>query len=157
MNIIGAKLAVALYPFSTFVLREALVCQTIGTHKARAMKKYEERGWTMHDLPPFVAMANAAYRKTDFKGCSRYVGDKLCWMIKLPPIPVASDPQDELPHLENLFANSWTLYYTHHVAKMRFKFYSEPKLRFAYVVAPGQLELFRNECDRILVYTPRER
>ncbi|TFK69380.1 hypothetical protein BDN72DRAFT_945701 [Pluteus cervinus] len=87
MNIITHREAISFYPDATFERREALISHNELAPKSRNLfDKYQKRGWTILD---YLTTAQRWDRKSDFYCASkpariRCVGDKRCWIIRLP-------------------------------------------------------------------------
>ena len=148
MNIIGARLAVALYPYNTFVERETMVCHTTGTHRDDALRKYQDRGFRVRNRISAYQLGNPSF-KSDFKWRTRYIGDRLCWTMVLPP--VLDTQGHEVAHQEHLHANSWALTYFGSLEKPRIDYAVSNrnllKTRFSYVIAPRHKMTFKRICS----------
>lgn len=138
MQVISAQHAISLYPFATFSQRRSLVLKTKGNDQTTAIQKYKDRGWTICKQADVLLEAANTSRWTDFRGCLRRVGDRLCWNIPLPDvrtppdyIPLASDP---------VHGNSWGLrHYNSTESKIAMEtlldFETESRFQFQYVIA----------------------
>ncbi|KAJ7311551.1 hypothetical protein DFH08DRAFT_718193, partial [Mycena albidolilacea] len=80
MNIITHDTAYSLYPWSTFVTKQALVVETVGAGQEAGGRKYAGRGWKMIRSPFPSCNSELGVR------IARSVGDHFTWIISLPPI-----------------------------------------------------------------------
>ncbi|KAJ6510857.1 hypothetical protein C8R45DRAFT_965379 [Mycena sanguinolenta] len=88
MNIITHNKAFSLYPWSTFIKKEALIVQLVGDEEPWAREagretgreKYIERGWKMVEYPSPSCRSELGVRM------NRSVGDHLTWGISLPSV-----------------------------------------------------------------------
>ncbi|KAJ7195144.1 hypothetical protein B0H12DRAFT_1198091 [Mycena haematopus] len=78
MNFITYENAFSLYPWSTFVGKEALVVETVGAGQEIGRQKYADRGWEMIRSP------SASYKSELGIRVGRSVGDLFTWSISLP-------------------------------------------------------------------------
>ncbi|KAF7340793.1 NADPH-dependent methylglyoxal reductase GRE2 [Mycena sanguinolenta] len=85
MNVITHDVAFALYPWSTFVTKEAVKVKSVSWSteegKEAARRKYEERGWKMLKHPSPNCTSELGVRM------HRSVGDRFTWTISLPCLP----------------------------------------------------------------------
>ena len=106
MQIISAHHAISLYPFATIIQQRSLILTTRHSKESAIWKyKRENRGWEMVQEPTYSEVGNT-FQMSDFRGCMRHVGDRLCWTIPLPPLSSNNMSSTSTPPL---FANSWTL------------------------------------------------
>ncbi|TFK63286.1 hypothetical protein BDN72DRAFT_776064, partial [Pluteus cervinus] len=131
MNVITHCEAIAFYPDATFERREALVSHNeIEPRSQKLFNKYEERGWNILD---YLSTAQRWDRKSDFYCASdaarvRCVGDKWCWVIRLPSDDFG--PGQDLKHI-----NTWVLKYDLLGANMGFTVLTQRNLAHSYVMA----------------------
>ncbi|KAJ6506807.1 hypothetical protein C8R45DRAFT_1208793 [Mycena sanguinolenta] len=98
MNIITHDKAFSLYPWSTFVTKEALVVETVGAGQEAGRKKYADRGWTM-------IHAMSASRNSELGvRVHRSIGDRFTWTISLPPL--STDPNE---NPDSILSCEWEL------------------------------------------------
>ncbi|KAJ7232167.1 hypothetical protein B0H12DRAFT_202573 [Mycena haematopus] len=83
MNFITHNKAFSLYPWSTFVTKEALAVQSEGALAGReaGREKYKDRGWKMVEYPSLSSNSELGVRM------NRSVSDRFTWVISLPPPP----------------------------------------------------------------------
>ncbi|KAF8184151.1 hypothetical protein K438DRAFT_1536365, partial [Mycena galopus ATCC 62051] len=83
MNFMTHDKAFSLYPWSTFVTKQALVVNTGSAGAEEAREKYIKRGWKMIRSPTLslrseLGVVTMLHSKTD-----RSVGDSFTWTISL--------------------------------------------------------------------------
>ncbi|KAK7047660.1 hypothetical protein VNI00_006428 [Paramarasmius palmivorus] len=108
MNIIGYSCAISFFPKATFIDRITVVNDITSPRSDQTIprKKYEERGWRIkHDLDP-VTVLN---RDTALGVTDRFVGDRWCWTVPLPPVADFVPWSLGLGQNWMLMANSWTV------------------------------------------------
>ncbi|KAF8329031.1 hypothetical protein F5887DRAFT_895306 [Amanita rubescens] len=80
MNVITHARAYSLYPVSTFIQRETIVCGPINKKALKALDKYKKRGWlAVHT----ILTENFQCAADELKMRTRWLGDSRCWMINL--------------------------------------------------------------------------
>lgn len=112
MTFIGAESAYALYPISTFDQQRSLSVNSNGLEVEMDRKCFSLIGCKTVDE---VKAWEATSIKSEWKAGTRFVGDKMCWVHKLPGLDA------ELLYKEGLFfqrrgrealhGNSWELAY----------------------------------------------
>ncbi|TFK61186.1 hypothetical protein BDN72DRAFT_904310 [Pluteus cervinus] len=131
MNVITHDEAISFYPIATFDRREALVNKMSFSHNRDAFfNKYQKRGWTITDT---VDPTRRSDERSDFycppnSTRTRYVGDKHCWTITLPPLAYSNKTVDYK------FVNSWRLTFRNG-PMTNFTILRHKKLTHSYVVA----------------------
>ncbi|KAK7023001.1 hypothetical protein R3P38DRAFT_2531866 [Favolaschia claudopus] len=83
MNIITHSAAISLYPWYTFVMKQALIIETVGAKQEIGRQKYIDRGWEMLKLPSANNNTEIGVR------IPRSIGDSYTWTIPLPPLSSA--------------------------------------------------------------------
>ncbi|KAF8333776.1 hypothetical protein F5887DRAFT_921751 [Amanita rubescens] len=79
MNMITHDCAYSLYPVSTFIQRETVVCGPMNKKALTALEKYKRRGWTAVHA---IRTENFQCAADELKMRRRRLGDDRCWMMK---------------------------------------------------------------------------
>ncbi|KAF8315107.1 hypothetical protein F5887DRAFT_891585 [Amanita rubescens] len=80
MNVITHTRAYSLYPVSTFIQHETMVCGPINKKALTALEKYKKRGW--HAVHA-IRTENFQCAADELKMRTRWLGDSRCWKINL--------------------------------------------------------------------------
>ncbi|KAJ7205021.1 hypothetical protein GGX14DRAFT_569168 [Mycena pura] len=99
MNVITSDRAFALYPWATFVTKEALIVDTVRNQQA-GRQKYTDRGWTMIPTSSLSSNSELGVR------VARSLGDRFTWTMPLDPVNYGIE---EIANFELL--TSWHLDY----------------------------------------------
>ncbi|KAK0462015.1 uncharacterized protein EV420DRAFT_1528342 [Desarmillaria tabescens] len=105
MNIISHSYAYSLFPKATFDQKRALIITTSGSGQETGRGKYRDRGWKLFEYP---SVFEATDSKSEFQAGLRWVGDRKCLTLPLPPIP-SLDAFIPFPYPVHI--NSWNMKY----------------------------------------------
>ncbi|KAK7044047.1 hypothetical protein VNI00_007762 [Paramarasmius palmivorus] len=105
MNVATATQIISLYPSTSFVRRWALYLKPYSWAVVRARMKYELRGWRPWDL---VTAEQAVALDSELSIKTRWIGDRHCWVVDLPPMATYNPPAGSY---RSLMTTSWNLRY----------------------------------------------
>ncbi|KIM38281.1 hypothetical protein M413DRAFT_448016 [Hebeloma cylindrosporum] len=126
MNLITHDKAYSLYPRPTFEERRSLVLHSNTAERERALKKYEDRGWTIIKK---ITKEETQNRRSSFHAGLRYLGDRKCWTLPLSPKLDMAVGQME--------THTWGLSYSRGLdVSMVYRIFGSTNLRFCYLVHP---------------------
>ncbi|KAK7037307.1 hypothetical protein VNI00_011298 [Paramarasmius palmivorus] len=108
MNIISYSHAISFFPKATFIDHISIVNHTT-SHRAQhiaARAKYASRGWLIReDLDPVTVLD----KNSEFGIGDRYIGDRHCWTVAIPPITDFAAWSWGLGQDWMLLSNSWNV------------------------------------------------
>ncbi|KAK7018733.1 hypothetical protein VNI00_018293 [Paramarasmius palmivorus] len=102
MNVVTATRVISLYPNTSFVRNAALYLKFPTDRVASAVSKYEDRGWTSDYM---ISAEKALHADHELSTKTRWVGDRHCWMVLLPPVSGLTEDS-----YHGLSITSWHLY-----------------------------------------------
>ncbi|KAK0430554.1 hypothetical protein EV421DRAFT_1721428 [Armillaria borealis] len=147
MNIVAHDVAVSLYPKATFNL--GINCAKFDDCHAAitSRSKYTKHSWNLF-------LDSSAAADADLRDVERYIGDRHCWVIKLPKL---HDRHDYLDVKHSVNGHSWVL--TYPTPTMGFvTCYSSlflPQLNYAVCASKTVMSLYQREmvswCCHILL------
>ncbi|KAK0202196.1 hypothetical protein DFS33DRAFT_1060586 [Desarmillaria ectypa] len=127
MNIVTATHAYSLCPRTTFYQRRGLVISTNGSAQDSGHQKYIDRGW---ELFSEVTVFEVTSPHSELQANSlRWVGDKRCLSVSLPPIELPFRPYP-------ITANSWQITYGWN-CKVKIEYDNIATERFSFCVSQG--------------------
>ncbi|KAK7019417.1 hypothetical protein VNI00_018072 [Paramarasmius palmivorus] len=104
MNFATANEIISLYPITSFVDHSALYLRDITPPLDVAKKRYEEMGWGSMTM---VSARTSLDSDDELSFKTRWVGDRHCWVVPLPPLPELDEQPDGYKMLR---VASWLLH-----------------------------------------------
>ncbi|KAK7014468.1 hypothetical protein VNI00_019346 [Paramarasmius palmivorus] len=133
MNIIAYSHAISFFPKATFIDHVSVVNETRSYRADQdpPRAKYAERGWKIRKDIDAISFLD---RNTVFGISDRYVGDRKCWTVPLPPVTDFSPWSWGLGQDWMLLSNSWNVIQDRSGLEIRACRFSKPTLSHSYAL-----------------------
>ncbi|KAK7044045.1 hypothetical protein VNI00_007760 [Paramarasmius palmivorus] len=142
MNIATPTRVISMYPFTSFVLKDALYLKYPSDRVVDARFKYEKRGWTSSSM---ISADTALDPDHELSTKTRWVGDRNCWIVQFPPVPGFPDAEESY---RSLGITSWHLYCpTHNGVRVQTNKMEADYLPYPLVITwEAERAVWRREC-----------